>query len=150
LDGRREGFSYSLIRTIRSYPRDDFVNEKIRILLVDDSHSFRKGMRALLEIQPDMNVVGEASDGPAGLELIGQFQPDLVLLDAQMPGMDGFEVSRIIKTQWPQTKVILMSMSPDYRTNAAPARVDAFLAKGISPEQLLSQIRETVRRDSEC
>jgi len=117
------------------------VDKKSRILIVDDSHSFRKGMRALLEIQPDMQVAGEAPGGPEALELAGELQPDLILLDAQMPGMTGVEVTREIKNRWPQMKIILMTMYADYRSKTIEAGVDAFVTKGIPPEHILSLIR---------
>ena len=117
------------------------MNNQSRILIVDDSPSFRRGMRALLEIQPDIQVVGEAPDGSKALEWIEELQPSLVLLDAQMPGMTGVEVAQQIKSRWPQTKVILMTMYPDYRSKAIEAGADAFMTKGLPPEQLLAIIR---------
>jgi len=122
------------------------VKKKFRILIVDDSHSFCKGMRALLEIQPDMKVVGEAPSGPQGMEMVDELRPDLVLLDAQMPGMTGVEVATQIKCCWPQTKVILMTMYADYRTKAIEAGADAFVTKGIPPENTLSLIRGIVQK----
>jgi DNA-binding NarL/FixJ family response regulator len=127
---------------------DDRMAEKSRILIVDDSASFRRGMRALLEIQPDMQVVGEAPDGDKALEWIEKLRPNLVLLDAQMPGMTGVEATRLIKSRWPQTKVILMTMYPDYRSKSIEAGTDAFMTKGIPPEQLLAIIRG-ISRDEE-
>jgi len=123
------------------------VTPKNRILIIDDSHSFCKGMRALLEIQPDMKVIGEAPNGPKGMELVEMLQPDLVLLDAQMPGMTGVEVARRIKSCWPNTKVVLMTMYADYRSKAIEAGADAFITKGIPPEHTLSLIRGIVQKD---
>jgi DNA-binding NarL/FixJ family response regulator len=117
------------------------MNGKIRILIVDDSLSFRMGMRALLEIQPDMQEVGMAPSGHKAMELVKELQPDLVLLDAQMPDLTGIEVAQMIKSQWPKVKVILMTMYPDYRAKAIEAGADAFLTKGIPPEHILSLIR---------
>jgi DNA-binding NarL/FixJ family response regulator len=117
------------------------VDKKCRILIVDDSPSFRKGMRALLEIQPDMEVAGEASNGDKAMELVEVLKPDLVLLDAQMPGMTGVDVTQEIKRRWPQVKIILMTMYADYRSKTIEAGVDAFLTKGIPPEHLLSLVR---------
>jgi len=117
------------------------MTEKSRILIVDDSVSFRRSMRALLEIQPDMQVVGEAPDGEKALEWIEKLRPNLILLDAQMPGMTGVEATQQIKSHWPQTKVILMTMYSDYRSKAIESGVDAFMTKGIPPEQLLAIIR---------
>ena len=121
---------------------------KSRILIVDDNHSFRKGMQALLEIQPDMQVVGQAPNGHKALELVEELLPDIVLLDAQMPGMSGVEVTRKIKSRWMQMKVILMTMYADYRSKAIAAGADAFLSKGIPPEHTLAVIRGIIAGSS--
>ena len=119
-------------------------NKIIRILIVDDSPSFCKGMQALLEIQPDMEVAGVAPDGQTAMELIERLQPALVLLDAQMPGMSGLEAAQQIKSRWPQTEIILMTMYSDYRSKAIEAGVDAFVTKGVPPEHILAVIRGLV------
>ena len=123
------------------------MKKKFRILIVDDSNSFCKGMRALLQIQPDMNVVGEAPNGHKAMELVEKLRPDLVLLDAQMPGVTGVEVAHRIKGYSPQTKVILMTMYADYRSKAIEAGVDAFSTKGIPPEHTLTLIRGIVQKE---
>jgi DNA-binding NarL/FixJ family response regulator len=115
--------------------------KKIRVLIVDDSASFRMGMRALLEIQPDMEVAGESTSGNKALKSLEEQQPDIVLLDAKMPGLSGVEVTRQIKDRWPQVKVILMTMFADYCSKSINAGADAFLTKGIPPEDVLSVIR---------
>jgi YesN/AraC family two-component response regulator len=117
------------------------VNNKFRILIVDDNPSFRKGMRALLDIQPDMETIGEAPNGHAAMELVEELRPDLILLDAQMPGMTGVAVTRRIKRIQPQTKIILVTMYSDFRSKAIEAGADAFITKGIPPEHMLSLIR---------
>jgi DNA-binding NarL/FixJ family response regulator len=117
------------------------MTKKIRILIVDDSLSFRMGMRALLEIQPDMQEVGMAPGGHKAIELVEELQPDLVLLDAQMPDMTGIEATQKIKSRWPNMQVILMTMYADYRSKAIEAGADAFLTKGLPPEHMLSLIR---------
>jgi len=124
------------------------MSEKSRLLIVDDSASFRKGMRALLDIQPDMQVVGEAPNGEQALDAIGKLSPNLILLDAQMPGMTGVEATRQIKNRWPQVKVILMTMYSDYRSKSIEAGADAFMTKGIPPEQLLAIIRGISQDDA--
>jgi DNA-binding NarL/FixJ family response regulator len=121
--------------------QEKIMSKKIRILIVDDSLSFRMGMRALLEIQPDMQEVGMAPTGHKALELVEELQPDLVLLDAQMPDLTGIEVTQKIKSHWPKVKVILMTMYSDYRSKAIEAGADTFLTKGIPPEHILSLIR---------
>jgi YesN/AraC family two-component response regulator len=120
------------------------MKKKIRILIVDDSLSFRMGMRALLEIQPDMQEIGMAPNGHKAMELVEELQPDLVLLDAQMPDMTGIEVTQKIKSRWPKVKVILMTMYSDFRSKAIESGADTFLTKGIPPEHVLSLIRGIV------
>jgi DNA-binding NarL/FixJ family response regulator len=117
------------------------VNKKFRILIVDDSASFRKGMRALLEIQADMEVIGEAPNGSKAMEMVEELQPDIILLDAQMPEMTGVAVARQVKRRWPQTKILLLTMYSDYRSKAIEAGADAFVTKGIPPENMVSLIR---------
>jgi YesN/AraC family two-component response regulator len=128
------------------------MKKKIRILIVDDSLSFRMGMRALLEIQPDMQEIGMAPNGHKAMELVEELQPDLVLLDAQMPDMTGIEVTQKIKSRWPKVKVILMTMYSDFRSKAIESGADTFLTKGIPPEHVLSLIRGIVHieKKSEC
>jgi DNA-binding NarL/FixJ family response regulator len=117
------------------------MNKKIRMLIVDDNHSFRKGMQALLSIQPDMEVVGEAPNGHSAMKMIEKFHPDCILVDAQMPGMNGIEITRQIKNLRPEMKIILMTMYVDYRSKSIEAGADAFMTKGIPPEDVLSVIR---------
>lgn len=124
------------------------MSEKTRIIIIDDSQSFRKGMKALLEIQPDMQVTGLSPSGQKGIELIEALHPDLVLLDAQMPGLSGMEVTREIKKKWPQIKVILMTMYVDFRERAIESGVDAFVTKGVPPEDMLSVIRGIIKEET--
>lgn len=123
------------------------MSNKIRILIVDDSLSFRMGMRALLEIQPDMQEVGFAPSGTKALELVKELQPDLVLLDAQMPDLTGIEVAQKIKSHWPKVKILLLTMFSDFRNKAIEAGVDAFVTKGIPPEHMLTLIRGIAQKE---
>jgi DNA-binding NarL/FixJ family response regulator len=127
--------------------QEKMMNKKIRILIVDDSLSFRMGLRALLEIQPDMQEVGMAPSGYKAIELVEELQPDLVLLDAQMPDLTGIEVTQKIKSRWPKVKVILMTMYSDFRLKAIEAGADTFITKGIPPEHILSLIRGIMRME---
>ncbi len=124
------------------------MKEKTRILIVDDSASFRKGIRALLDIQPDMQVAGLASQGYKAIQLIEDLHPDLLLLDAQMPGLTGIDVTLEIKKKWPEIKVILMTMYVDFRSKAIEAGADAFITKGIPPEHMLSVIRGIIHQEA--
>jgi DNA-binding NarL/FixJ family response regulator len=81
-----------------------------KILLVDDHQVLREGLRSMLERQPDMEVVGEAADGTAALRLVRELGPDLVIMDVNMPGMDGIDVTRLISRDHPNVKVLALSM----------------------------------------
>jgi DNA-binding NarL/FixJ family response regulator len=82
----------------------------VKILLVDDHQVLREGLRSLLERQADMQVVGEAADGTAALRLVRELNPDLIIMDVNMPGMDGIDVTRLISRDHPGVKVLVLSM----------------------------------------
>jgi DNA-binding NarL/FixJ family response regulator len=113
----------------------------IRLMIVDDNYSFRKAMHALLSIEPDMQVVAEAEDGRMALDMLEKYQPEMVLVDAQISGLTGMDVTREIKRRFPQVRVILMTIYPDYRGKVNMTGADATLTKGISLEHMLSVIR---------
>ncbi len=81
-----------------------------RILLVDDHQVLREGLRALLEKQEGMAVVGEAGDGRKALQLVRDLQPDIVIMDVNMPGLDGIDATRLIAHEHPNTRVLVLSM----------------------------------------
>jgi len=81
-----------------------------RILLVDDHQVLREGLLSLLEKQPDMAVVGDAGEGRTALQLVRDLQPDIVIMDVNMPGMDGIDATRLIARDYPKTKVLALSM----------------------------------------
>jgi DNA-binding NarL/FixJ family response regulator len=120
---------------------DHPMNQKIRILIVDDNLSFCRGMQALIKIQPDMQEIGIATRGRKAVEMVETLKPDLVLLDGQMPDLDGITVARKIKSRWPKVKVLLLTMYANYRTKSINAGADAFMTKGLPPEHILALIR---------
>lgn len=81
-----------------------------RILLVDDHQVLREGLRSLLERQPEMEVAGEAGDGHTALQLVRDLRPDIVIMDVNMQGMDGIDATRLIVRDYPETKVLALSM----------------------------------------
>src|SRR3712207_1491963 len=85
------------------------MSEGITIVLVDDHQIVRQGVRALLETQPDFQIVGEAASGEQGVRLASEHAPDVVLMDLVMPGMNGVEATRQIKQQSPRTQVIVLT-----------------------------------------
>ena len=111
-----------------------------RLVIADDSPRARHGECAILAIQPGIQVVGEAADGKEAIRLVETIQPDGVILDVRMPGMDGLQASRIIKDRWPEIKVIVLSMYAAYREEALATGADAFLVKGCPTKELLDAI----------
>ncbi len=113
---------------------------RIRVLIADDRLWARAGLRALLATQSEFEVVGEADDGQQALGLVEQHQPDVVVLDARMPVLDGIEATRLIKARWPKTRVVVQSMHSAYRSEAMAAGADRFLVKGSPSRQLFEAI----------
>ena len=116
------------------------MGQRIRVLLADDRSRSRDGLRALLATCPEVKVVAEAADGREALRVVEECRPDVVLMDAQMPVMDGLEATRLIKGNWPGVRVIVLTMYSSYRADALAAGADAFVSKADPPEQLLAAI----------
>jgi DNA-binding NarL/FixJ family response regulator len=112
------------------------MKQPIRVLLVDDQPSVRKGLKALLAFYPEILVVGEAVNGEEALQLVVEHLPQVVVMDLQMPVMDGVAATRLIKTQWPAIKVIILTVQAARRSEALAAGADIFLLKGNGPEVL--------------
>ena len=122
----------------------------IRILLVDDHTLFRSGLKALLQRQSDFDIVGEAADGLEGVKLCEQLKPDVVLLDIDMPQMNGREaLAQILVTQ-PQLAVLMLTVSEDGEDLAECLKTGArgYLLKNINADFLLDSIRRAVEGDS--
>jgi DNA-binding NarL/FixJ family response regulator len=113
---------------------------KCKVLIADDNERARNGLRALLATRQEIEVVGEAGDGRQAVEMVREHQPDVVLMDAQMPHMDGLEATRQIKARWPEVRVVVVTMYASRQAEARAAGVDGFLRKGGPVEELLSAI----------
>ncbi|MDD8014457.1 MAG: response regulator transcription factor [Acidobacteriota bacterium] len=116
----------------------------IRVLIADDQSLVRAGFRMILEIQTDMEVVGEASDGTETMAAVKTLKPDVVLMDIQMPGMDGLEATRrIVEMREEFTKVLILTTfeRDDYIFEALRAGACGFLLKNATPEDLVAGIR---------
>ena len=115
----------------------------IRVALVDDQSMIRTGLRMVLAAEPDIEVVGEAADGTTGVALVTRLQPDVVLLDVRMPGMDGLEAARrIVAAGLPTRVVVLTTFDEDeYVAAALRAGVSGFLLKVAPPEDLVAAVR---------
>lgn len=113
-----------------------------RILIVDDNPEVRRELRTLLPLAGDIEVVGEAVDGLAALGLAEALQPQVILLDLQMPVLDGFEAARRLKQCWPACRVVVLTVHDDATTRqgAREAGADAFVVKGASLATLVEAI----------
>jgi DNA-binding NarL/FixJ family response regulator len=115
----------------------------IRLLLVDDQSLICQGLRAMLSLEPDLEVVGIAHDGEQALAQVHALQPDIVLMDVRMPVMDGREATRQICQQYPQIKVLVLSTFDDsqYIADAIRAGAKGYLLKDMPSEELAQAIR---------
>ena len=115
----------------------------IRILLADDHSLLRQSLRVLLEMEPDLAVVGEAGDGLKTLDQVEALAPDVVLMDIAMPHLNGLEATRRLKKKCPEAKVIILSMHGDdqYIGQALRAGASGYLLKDASKEELILAIR---------
>ncbi|MGA9348657.1 MAG: response regulator transcription factor [Anaerolineae bacterium] len=132
------------MKGIRNLMMQDRGEERrVRVLIADDQRPTRQGLKALLALWPRVEVVGEAADGQESVALVAESHPDVVLMDIRMPVMDGLEATRRIKGQWPQIRVVGLSMYPAYQSKARAAGVDVFLLKGCTAEELQAAIVAT-------
>jgi DNA-binding NarL/FixJ family response regulator len=122
----------------------------IRILLVDDQPLFRKAIATLIDEQPDFVVVGEAENGLDGVEQAQAVQPDLVVMDVDMPVMNGVEAVKLIREQVPATKVVMLTVSEDEDDLFDAIRYGAhgYLLKDLRPEQLYDMLRSVMRNET--
>ncbi len=119
----------------------------IRILLADDHSVVRAGLRAFIEAQPDMEVVGEAGDGAAALALFAATQPDLVVMDLSMPELNGLEATERLRAHAPGARVLFLSVYEDALSlrRAMAAGAAGYVLKRSEAETLISAIRAVVR-----
>jgi len=115
----------------------------IRILLADDEVKVRQGLRMRLQIEPGLDVVGEAADGASCLDLARRLAPDIVLMDVEMPGMDGINATERICREVPGCSVVVLTIHDDARTRerAREAGAAAFIAKHEIDRSLMDAIR---------
>lgn len=117
--------------------------EKINLLIADDSAAFRQGLRALLESADDMQVVGEAADGNAAVRAAQALQPDVILMDLQMPQLNGIEATRQIIHSSPHISILMLTMFEDDDSVFAALRAGArgYLLKGALRAEILRAVR---------
>jgi DNA-binding NarL/FixJ family response regulator len=115
----------------------------IRLLLVDDQILISQGLKAMLELEPELQVVGIADNGEAAIQQVAVLHPDLVLMDVRMPIMDGREATRLICQQFPAVKVLVLSTFDDdqYVVDSMRAGAKGYLLKDMPSEELVQAIR---------
>ncbi len=138
----------SIMNTNKIHPNAES-NSPIKVLIVDDDMRTRKGLRALLETIhltvadvtcPRIELVGEAVNGLEALQMVETTNPDIVLMDVQMPEMDGIQATRKIKAKFPDVKIIILTVRSASRIAALEAGADAFLIKGGATRELVDTI----------
>ena len=117
--------------------------EQIRVLLVDDQRLMREGLRILLELEPDLEIAGEATNGQEALEAYAEIEPDVVLMDVRMPGMDGVEATWRLRERWPSALVIILTTFDDdeYVFEGLRAGARGYLLKDVSGHDLADAVR---------
>ena len=123
------------------------MSDQIRLLLADDHAVVRSGLRMLLQAQPDMIIVGEAETGQEAIRRVAELSPDVVLMDIEMPGMNGIEATRRIKADAPAAAVLALTMYEDdqYFFEMLRAGASGYVPKRAAPDELVSAIRAVSR-----
>jgi DNA-binding NarL/FixJ family response regulator len=112
------------------------------VLLVDDHTILREGLRMVLESQPQIKVVGEASDGREAVDMVDQLRPKVVVMDIAMPGLNGLDATRQIKKRWPDTRVVILTMheNQQYLTQIVRAGATGAVLKRSAGTELLTAV----------
>jgi DNA-binding NarL/FixJ family response regulator len=115
----------------------------IRVLIADDQPAVRRGLHLRLSLEPEVEVIGEAGDGAEAISLARSLQPDVVLMDVRMPGMDGIEATAALRAVARESAVVILSLddSAKTRTRAKEAGAVAFVSKRRMEEELLAVVR---------
>jgi two-component system NarL family response regulator len=121
--------------------------ERVRVLLADDHALFREGLAGIIGSQPDLVVIGEASDGLEAVVKARELRPDLILMDIQMPGMDGLEATRQIKEILPDTTIVMLTVRGDDERlfESLKNGAQGYLLKDIRSQEMLSMLRGAMR-----
>jgi DNA-binding NarL/FixJ family response regulator len=124
--------------------------ERVRVLLVDDHDLFREGLAGIISAQPDMQVIGEANDGLEAFVKAQELRPDLILMDVQMPGLDGLEAARQIKQILPETIIVMLTVRDDDEKlfEALKNGAQGYLLKDIRSQSMLEMLRGAVRGEA--
>lgn len=116
-----------------------------RVLLADDNESFRGALAAILALQPDIDIVGDATNGREAIKQVRDLQPDVLVLDIRLPDLDGLEVLSLLRAEGDHTRVVVLSLwdNIEYRRTAERYGAAAYVVKGAAFTQLLPVIRGT-------
>lgn len=116
-----------------------------RVLLADDNESFRGALGAILALQPDIEIVGDATTGREAIQQVRELQPDVLVLDIRLPDLDGLEVLSLLRATGDETRVVILSLwdNIEYRRTAEKHGAAAYVVKGAAFTQLLPVIRGT-------
>lgn len=122
----------------------------IRVLLVDDQPLFRRAIATLIQEQPEFTVVGEATDGREAIEQAHALTPDLIVMDVEMPVMNGVEAVRVLRDELPSIKIVVLTVSEseDYLLDAIRFGAHGYLLKDLRPEQLYEMLRAVMRDET--
>lgn len=123
------------------------VSDRIRLVIADDQALVRGALGALLDLEPDLEVVGLASDGAEALRMVGELAPDVCLMDIQMPDVDGIEATRMLRESRPGTRVLIVTTfaRPGYLRSALDAGASGFVVKDSPAEKLADAVRRVHR-----
>lgn len=129
---------------------DDASPSRIRVLIADDQELVRYGLRLVLEAESDIQVVGEASDGAAAVDVALRLAPDVILMDVRMPGMDGIEATRELGIRLPRARVLVLTTYDldEFAFGALRAGAAGFLLKNTRPAELVSAIHTIATGDA--
>jgi len=124
--------------------------KKIKVVVADDHTILRQGIKALLDNQEEIEVVGEAKDGREAIKAIEELSPDVILMDIAMPGLNGLEATRRIKKKFPKTKVVVLTMhtNEEYIFQILNAGADGYLVKETAFQDLISAINSVHRGEA--
>jgi len=124
------------------------MDQPTKIMVVEDNSRARSALAAYMSLQRGIRITAEASNGLEAISKIKSCPPDIVLMDMQMPVMDGVEATKIIKKHWPSVKVIALTMYSNYKSEALSAGADAFLVKGCSVAELISTVHDLTQTNT--
>ena len=120
-------------------------DRNVTVLIVDDSLAISESLSGILGGHGDIEVIGMASDGEEAVALAEEHRPDVILMDAQMPGMSGVAATRIVKQRVPASKVLFMAVHASYINDALEAGADGFMMKDATRQELLLNIRKLAK-----